>query len=105
MAERPSCRASLSDWGFWGQNQGAEASGCGRGRPQCTPTCYYTHIKGQHLHRCVEELVLRVLNVPTAEEEPVARQACELLQGWGTAQAHYPAEKGQAWARSAVGGP
>ena len=26
-----SCRASLSDWGFWGQNQGAEAGGSGRG--------------------------------------------------------------------------
>ena len=85
MTEWPSCRASLSDWGFWGQNQGAEAGGCGKGRPQCTPTPHHTHIKGQHLHRRVEQLVLWVLDVATTEEEPAARQACELLQGWGTA--------------------
>lgn len=68
---------------------------------------HHTHIKRQHLHRRVEELVLWVLNVPTAEEEPVARQACELLLRWGTAQAHYSAEKrpglGQEYTRWVLG--
>lgn len=48
----------------------------GLSAPTHTP---HTHIKGQHLHRSVEELIFWVLNVPTSEEEPThAKQAREL---------------------------
>lgn len=66
---------------------------------RCAPTRRPTHIEGQHLHRRVEELVLWVLDVSAAEEEPAARQACELLQVG--AQAHCPAEKRPGWALGA----
>lgn len=104
MAERPSCRVSLSACGLWGQDQGAAARGRGRGQPQVTATPRHTHIKGQHLHRGVEELVFWVLDVPTAEEEPAARQACELLQGGqcpGMLPSGAEARPGQ-WARLAT---
>lgn len=65
-------------------------------------TPYRTYVKGQHLHRRVEELVLRVLDVPTAEEKPAARQACELLQGQHSSSA---ASAQQRKARPAPGGP
>lgn len=93
------------------EGSGGQTKDCSRwheswGMPMPSPMPCHTHIEGQHLDRRVEELVLWVLDVPTAEEEAAhGRQAVSCCQACSSAQGLWerqvgPQRLGRGWASS-----